>query len=96
MCAEHVCQKFKIEHESDLGFGKGYALINNEFYRVLNKLSLLPHGLILISHSQEKELETRTGKLTRVVPTLPEVTMPSGPATSRVMMLMTPANAWPP
>lgn len=72
MCAEHVCQKFKIEHESDLGFGKGYALINNEFYRVLNKLSLLPYGLVLISHSQEKELETRTGKLTRIVPTLPE------------------------
>jgi hypothetical protein len=72
MCAEHVCQKHKIEHESDLGYGKGYALINNEFYRVLNKLSLLPYGLILISHSQEKELETRTGKLTRVVPTLPE------------------------
>lgn len=72
MCAEHVCQKFKIEHESDLGYGKGYALINNEFYRVLNKLSLLPYGLFLISHSQEKELETRTGKLTRIVPTLPE------------------------
>ena len=72
MCAEHVCQKHKIEHESDLGYGKGYALINNEFYRVLNKLSLLPYGLILISHSQEKELETRTGKLTRIVPTLPE------------------------
>lgn len=72
MCAEHVCQKFKIEHESDLGYGKGYALINNEFYRVLNKLSLLPYGLFLVSHSQEKELETRTGKLTRIVPTLPE------------------------
>jgi len=72
MCAEHVCQKFKIEHESDLGYGKGYALINSEFYRVLNKLSLLPYGLFLISHSQEKELETRTGKLTRIVPTLPE------------------------
>ena len=72
MCAEHVCAKFKIEHESDLGYGKGYALINNEFYRVLNKLSLLPHGLFLISHSQEKELETRTGKITRIVPTLPE------------------------
>ena len=72
MCTEHICQKFKIEHESDLGYGKGYALINNEFYRVLNKLSLLPNGLFLISHSQERELETRTGKLTRVVPTLPE------------------------
>lgn len=72
MCAEHICQKFKIEHESDLGYGKGYALINNEFYRVLNKLALLPQGLFLISHSQEREIETRTGKLTRVVPTLPD------------------------
>jgi len=72
MCAEHICQKFKIEHESDLGYGKGYALINNEFYRVLNKLSLLPYGLFLVSHSQEKEIETRTGKLTRIVPTLPD------------------------
>lgn len=72
MCAEHVCQKFKIEHESDLGYGKGYALINNEFYRVLNKLALLPYGLFLVSHSQEREIETRTGKLTRIFPTLPE------------------------
>jgi hypothetical protein len=39
---------------------------------VLNKLALLPYGLFLISHSQEKEIETRTGKHTRVVPTLPE------------------------
>lgn len=72
MCAEYICQKFKIEHESDLGYGKGYALVNNEFYRVLNKLALLPYGLLLISHSQERELETRTGKITRIVPTLPE------------------------
>ncbi len=72
MCAEHICQKNKIEHESDLGFGKGYALVNNEFFRVLNKLALLPYGLFLVSHAQEKETETRTGKLTRMVPTLPE------------------------
>lgn len=72
MCSEHMCQKFKVEHESDLGYGKGYALVNNEFYRVLNKLALLPYGLFLISHSQEKEIETRTGKHTRIVPTLPE------------------------
>lgn len=72
MCAEHVCQKFKIEHESDLGYGKGTTLIHNEFYRVLNKLALLPYGLFLVSHSQERDLETPTGRLTRVVPTLPE------------------------
>ena len=72
MCSEHVCAKHKIQHESDLGYGKGFALVNNEFYRALNKLSLLPYGLFLISHSQEKEIETLTGKHTRIVPSLPD------------------------
>jgi hypothetical protein len=72
MCAEHMCRKAKVEHESDLGFGKGYALINNEFQRVLTKLAFLPYGLYLISHAQEKEIETRTGKYTKIVPTLPD------------------------
>ena len=72
MCSEHICRKFKVEHESDLGFGKGYALTNNEFQRVLNKLAFMPCGLYLISHSQETEIETRTGKYTKTVPTLPE------------------------
>ncbi len=72
MCSDYICKKFKIEHESDLGYGKGYALINNEFHRVLTKLAFLPYGLFLISHSQEKDIETRTGKHTRVVPTLPD------------------------
>ncbi len=72
MCADYVCQKNKIEHESDLPYGKAYALIMNEFQRVINKLAFLPYGLILISHSIEKEIETRTGKHTRIVPTLPD------------------------
>ena len=25
-CTDYVLKKFKIEHESDLGFGKGYAI----------------------------------------------------------------------
>ena len=72
MCAEHMCAKAGIEHESDLGYGKGFALVNNEFHRVLTKLSLLPYGLFLVSHSLEREFETRTGKHTRTVPTLPD------------------------
>jgi hypothetical protein len=72
MCADYVCAKHKVEHESDLAYGKGYALVTNEFYRVLNKLALLPYGLFLVSHSMEKEFETRTGKVTRIVPTLPD------------------------
>jgi hypothetical protein len=72
MCAEYVCRKFKVEHEADLSYGKGYALISNEFQRVLNKLAFMPYGVFLISHSQNVEIETRTGKYTKIVPTLPE------------------------
>jgi intein/homing endonuclease len=72
MCAEYICRKHEVEHESDLEYGKGYALVNSEFHRVLNKLALLPYGLFLVSHSQEKEIETRTSKYTKVVPTLPD------------------------
>ncbi len=71
-CAQYICAKHKIEHESDLGYGKGWALVNSEFYRVLNKLALLPYGLFMISHAQDREMETRTGKYTRMVPTLPD------------------------
>lgn len=72
LCAEYICKKHRIDHESDLGYGKGYALISNEFTRVLTKLSLLPYGLYIVSHAQDIEIETRTGKYNRTVPTLPE------------------------
>ena len=71
-CSSYVCEQNGIKHESDLGYGKAYALINNEFQRVLTKLSLLPQGLFLISHSQTKEIDGRTGKFSRYEPSLSE------------------------
>ena len=71
-CTDYILKKFKIEHESDLGYGKGYAIVNNEFQRVLTKLAFLPYGLFLVSHAKEIEVETRTAKYTRIVPTLPD------------------------
>jgi hypothetical protein len=71
-CTDFILKKFKIDHESDLGYGKGYAIVNNEFQRVLTKLAFLPYGLFLISHAKEIEVETRTGKYSRIVPTLPD------------------------
>ena len=72
LCVEYVCAGLKITHPSDLKYGKGYAAIYGEFTRVLNKLALLPYGLFLISHAQEKEVETRTGNIIRHIPTLPD------------------------
>ena len=72
MCSEYICERHKVFHESELQWGTGYAFVRNEFHRVINKLSLLPMGLILISHSKEKEIKTRTGSFSKIVPTLPE------------------------
>ena len=71
-CNEYVCAKNKVQHESDLAYGKGHSLVRNEFIRALTKLSMLGLGLVLIGHSTEREYETRTGKRIRVVPMLPE------------------------
>ncbi len=71
-CTDYIIKKFKVEHESDLGYGKGYALVNNEFQRVLTKLAFLPYGLFLISHAKEIEVDNRSEKYTRVIPTLPD------------------------
>jgi len=70
LCQRHVCDKHKIEHESDLAYGKGYSLILTEFQRVLTKLSHLPYGLVMISHAELEEVKTRTGSYHKAVPSL--------------------------
>jgi len=72
MCSTYICEKHGVKHESDLTYGKGWALVNGEFQRVLNKLSLLPNGLFLVSHSQEKTLKDRTGEYIHTRPSLPD------------------------
>lgn len=68
-CRAYVQERDRI---ADLGDdnNKGHALVNNEFHRVMTKLAQLPYGLVLVSHSQEVEVKTRTKKYTKVVPTL--------------------------
>lgn len=70
-CREHVLGQLGYKHESDGDFGSGWDLVTNEFIRVLSKLALMPYGLVLISHANEKEFKTRTGKQIKIVPTLP-------------------------
>ena len=72
MCSEHVCAKHGVDYEGDLGHGKGWALVKNEWHRVLTRLASLPYGLILISHAQDKIIETRTGEYTKTQPSLPD------------------------
>ena len=72
MCSDYVCAKHGIEYEGDMGHGKGWALVKNEWHRVLTRLASLPYGLILISHAVDKTIETRTGEYTKTTPSLPD------------------------
>lgn len=71
-CSESICAKHGIEYEGDMSHGKGWALVKNEWHRVLTRLASLPYGLILISHAQDKTIETRTGEYTKTQPSLPD------------------------
>ena len=68
LCSAFICAKRGIEHESELEYGKGFQLVQTEFFRVLTGLSMLPFGLVLISHSVEVEIETRVKKYTKSIP----------------------------
>lgn len=71
LCRESVLKKHGLVHEQDASYGKGYDLVKFEFQRRLTALSLLPLGLMMVSHSEEKEVKTRTGSAYKVAPTLP-------------------------
>jgi hypothetical protein len=71
-CRAFIVEKYRVEHESDMSFGKGYSLVQTEFSRVLTKLSHMDIGLLMTSHCTVQEFQTRTGVTHRYVPTLPE------------------------
>ena len=68
-CSGYIRIKHNIQHESDLEYGKGWGMVKDEFARALTKLSLLPYGLVMISHSDTVEIKTRTATISKAVPT---------------------------
>jgi|TARA_B100000214_G_scaffold369672_1_gene343121 hypothetical protein len=76
-CKAHICKEAGVMDPSDLSYGKGFGMVNNEFRRVLSKIGTLRTkkdgklGLIMISHAKEVEIDTRTGKQMRWAPSPP-------------------------
>lgn len=64
-CSDFVCRENKVEHPADLPHGKGWSLITYELNRALTKLYGLGYGVILVSHSKQEEVETKTKKYSR-------------------------------
>jgi len=70
-CQSYTRKKHNIQHESDLGFGKGYDILKKEFAAPINYLSQKGYGVIFLSHQKETEVEERRRKFTKIDTTLP-------------------------
>jgi hypothetical protein len=71
LCEAYTCEKLAIKHLSDEDWGKGYAECRKEFDRLITSLSHIGVGLILITHTEEREVKRRDGsKYDRVMPTM--------------------------
>lgn len=68
-CRVYYNKKLKIDHEADLGFGKGYDIVRQAFIIVLRKLVNSPYNVVLISHEGTKTVKSRTGIETTVFET---------------------------
>lgn len=69
-CRKEVCEQQGIEHESDLQHGKGWDAVKKEFSRWVAKLCTQGYGVVFVTHSNWKEIQTRSVRYNRVVPTL--------------------------
>lgn len=71
-CLTYMCKREGMEHPQDLPYGKGWALVSNEFQGEINKLIQSGLGVVFVSHATEKEFKGRTGgKYDKIIPTMP-------------------------
>lgn len=65
LCADWVCREKSIEHVSELPMGKGYGFVNTHIRQKINKLASLGYAVILVSHCDLIEVETKTKKFNK-------------------------------
>lgn len=69
MLVNKLCKDANVLDPMDLGWGKGYKRINDDFDRYLNILQSLDCGIIYTSHSELREISLRSGrKIERLCP----------------------------
>ena len=60
-CEMEYCARAKLEHVSDVGFGKGYDITRNEFFMEIAKLLAKDKHIILITHGITFTTKDRRG-----------------------------------
>ena len=77
-CTKYICDNAKradggygVDSISDIGYGKGYGMVSQEFDESLRKIVQMDYGLVLISHATDKTFTNEEGKeYNQIVPTL--------------------------
>lgn len=68
-CQNGVCKELGIKHPSEEGWGKAWDMLKERFANAVDRLLALPGGCWFISHSDWREVKTRSGeKITKLVP----------------------------
>lgn len=76
MCQIWTCEKFQVEHPSEVGYARAWHWMRDNFTDAVNRILRLQDkaqcGVIFIAHSEWKEKQTRSGtKVDKLVPNLP-------------------------
>lgn len=71
MCDVAVCEKLKISHKTDAGYGKGTDTIDTYFKKWVTQMVAADYGLIFISHVVTKDQIVSGGSISKTVCTLP-------------------------
>ena len=77
-CEKYICANaprpdgsFGVDAIGDIPYGKGYALVGQEFDESLRQIAQLDYGLVMISHATDKVFKDESGgEYNRIVPTL--------------------------
>ena len=60
-CEDYILEREGISNLGDLPHGKAYGMVRAELMKYLKFLSMLPYGLVMVSHSKETEVEEKVG-----------------------------------
>lgn len=70
-CEKYICGNNGVDTIADISYGKGYALVANEFDECLRQVVQMNYGLIMISHATDKTFTDEQGQqYNKIVPTL--------------------------
>lgn len=70
-CTKYICAQNGISELSELGYGKGYALMRNEFEDVFNSLTQMGYAVFFISHAQDAVFTRPDGtEYNKIIPSL--------------------------